>query len=184
MEKRKMKQIIQCIAAMLLLFLTTSCVIQNKKGNIIRCLSLEECYENNLTNSTLMTGWYYISDIDSGFVRQLDKTNEFYTINPFPIVTAEDITTLSIEKNNWNEMYLLIKLGKLGTERWRIATRTSIGGKLAFILNDKLLCTPNVNAEIPAGVSVLGRIDYSEEEYEKVKQIIENNKTEIQKEKK
>ena len=33
------------------------------------------------------------------------------------------MTMLSVEKNNWNEMYLLIKFGKEGTELWRIATK-------------------------------------------------------------
>ena len=171
------------IAIMLLLFLTTSCVTQNQKESGIRSLSLAECHEKNLADSTLMTGWYYLSDIDSGFVRRLDKTDEFYTINPFPIVTAEDMTMLSVENNNRNEMYLLIKFGKEGTDLWRIATKKALYGQLALIVADKLLCTPQVHSEITAGVSALGRIDYSKEEYEKVKQTIENNRTEIQKDK-
>ena len=169
------------IVIILLLFITTDCVSQNKKeNNAYRNLSLEECYEKNLTDSTLMTGWYYILDSDSGFVRQWDKTGEFYTINPFPIITAEDMIKLSIEKDK-NGEYLLIKFGKEGTELWRTATREWVGGKFALIINDKLLCTPQVHSEITAGVSVLGRIDYSQEEYEKIKQTIESNKKEMQK---
>ena len=176
-----MKQESQFIVIILLFFLTVSCSTQNKKGSESRSLSFEECHEKNLTDSTLMTGWYYISDSDSGFVRQLDKTDEFYIINPFPIITVEDITTLSIEKNNWDEMlYLLIKFGVEGTELWSTATRNAIGGSLALIVNDKLLVVPQVHSEITAGVSALGRIDYSKEEYEKIKRTIEDNKIEIQ----
>jgi len=171
------------IAITLLMFLTTSCGAKSKKEGNIRSLSLEECYQKNLTDSTLMTGWYYISDNDSGFVRQLDKTDEFYTINPFPILTAEDMTTIAVDKNNWGNLYLLIKFGKEGTELWRVATGKAIGKKLALIVNDKLLYTAYVNSEITAGVSTLGRTDYSKEEYEKVKQTIESNRSEIQKEK-
>ena len=178
-----MKKRSQLIVITLLLFVTTSCVTQNKKENTIRNLSLEECYEKNLTDSTLMTGWYYVSNIDSGFVRQLDKTDEFYIINPLPILTAEDITTLSIEKDNRSGMYLSMKFGKAGAELWRIATGKNIGGKLAFIVNDKLISTPQVNVEVKAGATAIARIDYSKEDYDKVKQTIENNKAEIQKDK-
>jgi hypothetical protein len=181
MDNNKMKQGSQFIVIILLSFLTISCGVQSKQGSEIRNLSFEECYKKNLTDSTLITGWYYISDIDSGFVRQLDKTDEFYTIDPFPIITAEDMTTLSVEKNNWDETYLLIKLGIEGTELWRTATKKAIGGNLALIVNDKLLCVPQVHSEITAGVSALGRMEYSKEEYEKIKRTIEDNKTEIQK---
>lgn len=169
------------IAIMLLFFGTTSCFSQNKNESGIRSLSLEECYKKNLADSTLMTGWYYLSDADSGFVRQLDKTNEFYTINPFPIVTAEDMTVLSIEKNRRGDTFLVIKFGKAGTELWRMATKKTVGKKLALIVNDKLIYAPLVNSEITAGVSALNRGDYSKEEYEKIKQAIENNRAQMQK---
>ena len=175
----KFRKTLVIIGSMLLLT-TASCAVQNKKENKIRNLSLEESYEKNLTNSILMTGWYYISDIDSGFARQLDRTDEFYTINPFPIVTAEDVTMLSIEKDNWGGVFLSMRFGKEGTERWRVATGRSIGKKLAFIVNDKLLYVPQVHSEITAGVSALSRIDYSKEDYERAKQAIENNKKEMQ----
>ena len=169
------------ILLLALICMAPSC--PDRESKTVRSLNLEECYEKNLAHSTLLTGWYYISDIDNGFVRQLDNTDEFYTMNPFPILTAEDITTLSIETNSREEMYLFMKFGKAGTELWRAATRKSIGEKLAFIVNDKLVGIPQVHAEITAGVSTLGRMDYSKEDYEKVKQAIENNKTEIKKNK-
>lgn len=171
------------IVVTLLLFLTTSCGTQGKKKDEIRNLSLEECYEKNLADSTLMTGWYYVSEVDNGFVRQLDKTDEFYVINPFPILTAEDIIALAVEKNNGDESYLSMKFGKAGTELWRVATGKSVGGNLAFIVNDKLISTPYVNFEITAGISAFGRMDYSKEEYEAIKQEMESNREEMQKDK-
>jgi len=142
-------------------------------------MSLDNCYKKNLEDSTLFTGWYYISDINNGFVRQLDKKDEFYIIDPFPIVTAEDMTKLTIEKNRWGNTKLAIQFGAEGTELWRIATGKAIGKKLAFIVNDKLVYAPYVNSEIPNGNSVLERVDYTKEEIEKVKQRIEDDKTEI-----
>jgi preprotein translocase subunit SecD len=171
------------IAVTLLLFLTTSCGAQSKKMGGIRNFSLEECYEKNLADSTLMTGWYYMSDTESGFVRQLDKTDDFYVINPFPILTVEDIITLSIDKDNLGELYLLMKFGKAGVEFWRVATGKSVGKNLALIVNDKLISTPYVNSEITAGVSVFGRMGCSKEEYETIKQEIENNRNEMQRNK-
>jgi preprotein translocase subunit SecD len=169
------------IAVMLLLFLTTGCGGQSKEKGEIRNLSLEECYEKNLADSMLMTGWYYLSDTDSEFVRQLDKTDEFYAVNPFPILTAEDIIMLSVDKNNWGELYLSMKFGKAGTEFWRVATGKSVGKNLALIVNDKLISMSYVNSEITAGVSAFGRTGCLKEEYEAIKQEIESNRAEIQK---
>lgn len=168
-----MKREILFIAILTLSFLTirgSNCQTY-KQGQPV---NFEDCYKLNLQDSTLMTGWYYVSTTKSGFVRQLDKTDEFYVINPYPIVTGEDMTTLDIQTNNRGEKYLLIRFGKRGTEQWRIATQKAIGKNLALIVNNKLVYTPFVNIEITVGISTLLRIDYSKKELEKVKEAIEN----------
>jgi preprotein translocase subunit SecD len=174
-----MKREYMFIAVTLLLFLTAGCGFQSKKKVEIRNLSLEECYEKNLADSALMTGWYCISGAGSGFVRQLDKTDEFYAVNPFPILTAEDIITLAVDKNNRGELYLSMKFGKAGTELWRVATGKSVGKNLALIVNDRLISMPYVNSEITTGVSAFGRTGCPKEEYEAVKQEIESNRAEM-----
>jgi len=156
-------------------FLTFNCKSQSKEES----RSLEDCYQENVKQSRLMTGWYYISDVDSGFTRQLDKTNDFYKINPFPIATAEDMVKLSINTDNRDNLYLSIKFGERGTDSWSVATKRSIGKQLALIVDDKLLCTPLVNMQITGGNAALGRTNYTKEDLEKVKQAIENNKTAI-----
>ena len=50
-------------------------------------------------DSVLYTGWYYIVDT-SGYKRRLDKTDEFYFIDPTPITTAKNITELKIYTAN------------------------------------------------------------------------------------
>jgi membrane protease YdiL (CAAX protease family) len=152
----------------------TVCKNQDEKVN--NGMSLEDCFQKNIESATLMTGWYYVSETDSGFVRQMDKTDVYYKINPFPIVTVEDMTAFSIQENNDGSTYLLMKFGTRGTESWREATRKTIGKNLAFIVNDKLLYTPYVNMEIPNGNSALHRNDYSKEEFEKIEQAIKDNK--------
>jgi membrane protease YdiL (CAAX protease family) len=161
------------IALLSTVILLSVCGKQGEKENSNK--SLEDCCQKNIENTTLMTGWYYTSDTDSAFVRQLEKTDVYYKINPFPIVTAEDMTTLTIQENDdGNTYYLLMRFGKRGTESWREATKNAIGKNLMFIVNDKLLSAPYVNMEIPNGVSVLHRNDYSKEEFEKIEQAIKN----------
>jgi len=146
---------------------------QDKKQSV--SVSLEDCYQKNIETSTLMTGWYCMSDnTDNGFIRQM---NTPYTINPFPIVTAEDMVTLTIQENDYDP-YLLIKFGKRGTERWREATKKSIGKNILFIVNDELLSAPLVKMEMSSGISSLYG-DYTIEELEIIKQAIEKNKTEL-----
>jgi membrane protease YdiL (CAAX protease family) len=165
------------IALLSTVILLSVCGKQGEKENSNK--SLEDCYQKNIENTTLMTGWYYTSDTDSGFVRQMEKTDVYYKINPFPIVTAEDMTTFSIQENDdGNTYYLLMRFGKRGTESWREATKNAIGKNLVFIVNDKLLSAPYVNMEISNGVSVLRKNDYSKEEFEKIEQTIKINKEE------
>jgi preprotein translocase subunit SecD len=123
-----------------------------------------------------MTGWYHVSDTDSSFVRQLEKTDKHFNINPFPIVTAEDFITLSIIKDNPDNPFLQIKFNERGTEFWSEATKNATGNRLALIVNDKLFSTPYVNVQITNGVSALFG---NTEELEKIKQTMEENKAEI-----
>jgi hypothetical protein len=156
-----------------------SCNAQKKK-EIIN-FSIEECLLQNIQDSSLMTGWYYISDSNTGFVRSLDDTDEYYNINPNPIVTVEDITKMSVENNIYSELFLSMNFGKRGTERWQVATKNAIGKNLAFILNNTLIYKPMVNSEIPNGVSAIGNIKYKKEDYLEIKKTIENNQMEMQK---
>ena len=174
---RQTKRTFLLIAVLLLsiLFLITNNKNKNNNENIQ--MSLDDCFKKNIEDSTLMTGWYYISEIEDGFVRQLDKTDEFYNINPYPIATAEDIARLSVESNNLGKAYLLMKFGKNGAEYWREATKKTIGKNLAFIVDDKLLCVPHVNMEIANGNSALNRTDYTKEELEIIEQTIKDNKS-------
>ena len=142
-----------------------------KSGNDIQ-ISLEDCFKKNIEDSTLMTGWYYLSETEDGFVRQMDKTDDSHNINPYPIVIAEDIITLKIETNNSGDTYLAMKFGKRGTESWREATSKAIGKKLAFIVDDKLLSVSLVNAEITNGNSALYSTDYTKEDLEIIEQAI------------
>jgi preprotein translocase subunit SecD len=79
-----------------------------------------------------------------------------------------------------NEKYpmIIIRFDSKGTDNWSIATEKSIGGKLALIINDKLVIAPKVNAQITAGVSAINRPDYSKQDIDEIFKTIENERNE------
>jgi preprotein translocase subunit SecD len=125
----------------------------------------------NGSDSILRTGWYYV--IDSGnFKRQLDKSSEFYFIDPHPITTAKNIAELEIYSTDYGKSGLVMRLDKNGTETWSIATEKYIGKRLAFILDNKLMIAAKVNSQITSGATAINRAVYSDEEIENFKTII------------
>jgi hypothetical protein len=152
----------------------TSCKSQAKGQK--PTFSIETCFERNLSDSTLLTGWYAVVDTDSGFIRPLEKSQETYALNPRPVLTAEDIIKLEVSKNNYGSNMLIMWFGERGTELWSEATQAAIGKNLAFVLNDKLLYLALVNSQITAGVSALIRDDYSPNELNEIKNAIKLNK--------
>jgi len=132
-------------------------------------------------DSFLKTGWYYISERESNYKRQLDKTSEFYFIDPNVIVPVEQFDKLELTESKCdNKKYpmIIIRFDSKGTDNWSIATEKSIGGKLALIINDKLVIAPKVNAQITAGVSAISRSDYSKQDIEEIYKTIENERNE------
>ncbi len=124
---------------------------------------------NQAPQSNLKTGWYYIEDSKNDCIRQLDKSDEKYYINPNPIVTAEHFSKLEIQAvahNGVADQYLLIRLDSIGRSAWSIATGRAIYKKLALIIDDKLVFVPQVNAQITSGVSALNCGTYSKSELE------------------
>ena len=128
-------------------------------------------------DSILKTGWYYVSESETNYKRQLDKTSEFYFIDPNVIVPVEQFDKLELTESKYdNEKYpmIIIRFDSKGTDNWSIATEKSIGGKLALIINDKLVIVPKVNAQITAGVSAINRSDYSKQDINEIFKTIEN----------
>lgn len=132
-------------------------------------------------DSTLKTGWYYVTDQQTNFKRQLDKTAEFYFIDPNVIVPIGQFKKLELTDSEYEgKSYpmLVIRFDTKGTDSWSIATEKSIGGKLALIVNDKLVIAPKVNSQITAGVSALNRTDYTKQDIEEILKQIENERQE------
>jgi preprotein translocase subunit SecD len=69
-----------------------------------------------------------------------------------------------------------MQLDKGGAESWGIATGKAIGKQLAFILDNRLLYVAKVNAQITNGMTTLNRGNYTKQELENFKTIIESEK--------
>ena len=129
---------------------------------------------NDVTDTSLQklqTGWYYISEEKTAFERQLDKTSEYYYLDPNVIIPVNQFIKFELTDSKFQgEKYpiLIIYFNTEGTENWSIATEKMIGKQLALVINDKLIITPKVNSQITAGVSAINRLDYSKQELEEI----------------
>lgn len=170
------------ITLILFFALTLTGCTNNDSQAKVSDTAMQHFAETTKPDSTyLYTGWYYVTNNENGFKRQLDKSAETFFIDPTPIVTAKNFTTFEIyesnpDRNGEKYLGLAIQLDKTGTENWSIATEKAIGNYLAFILDDQLLHISFVNSQITLGVTALYRGDYSREELEKIKSIIESEK--------
>jgi len=123
--------------------------------------------------STLKTGWYYVSNQETEFKRQLDKSSEIFYINPDVIVPVEQFEELNIVENVHDGVIyssLSIRFNKNGTENWSKATKESIGNRVALIIDDILVSTPLVRSQITEGKSLLP--GYTKEELEAFMKLI------------
>ena len=150
-------------------FISTESCFEQKKSDKIKCVDLESVYRQNMQDSILVTGWYYILGNENGFKRQLDKTEIIYYIDPKPILVKEHFDKIEIYKTNFQGQYddyigLSIRISKNCEGIWADATEKSIGKKLGLIIDNVLVSAPTVNMRIEGGVSALNRDVYSREE--------------------
>ncbi|MDR2956535.1 MAG: hypothetical protein LBV43_15790 [Prevotella sp.] len=138
------------------------------KGKADAPVDLDALYQQNLNDSILVSGWYYVVDDNNGFVRKLQKTDELYILNPKPIAVIDNLSEIELYKNIHGEVSIIMQFDKQATEWWRIATRAAIGNLIAFIIDDKLFGVSFVNGEITKGANAFGRLDYSEDEYKEI----------------
>ena len=170
-----------------LLFLMTGCADNTSSKQKIGDRLLEDP-EHHIKDSPnilkhdstiLYTGWYYVVDTPNNYKRQLDKSDETYFLDPKPIVTAKNIKAFEIYEGSYNNKKyfgLTMRLDKEGTENWSNATHRAVGNKLAFVLDNRLLQVAMVNSQITGGVTALNRLDYSRQELENFKTIIESER--------
>ena len=137
-------------------------------------LPLTESLNTLQIDTNLTTGWYYISDSENDYKRNLIGTIEYHFIAPVPIITVKDFKNIKIYKNNYShDLGLGIEFTEAGTEAWSAATEKSIGKKLAFILKNKLIFAPIINGKITGGFSAITGRNTSKKDLKKLKREIE-----------
>ncbi len=167
----------------LLVFAIFSIALLNCNGqkhtsnNVNKNIDIESIYNQIIKDSILVTGWYYIIDTDNGFKRQLDKAEEFYFIDPKPILVKEEFDKVEIFETDFKGQYpdytgLEIRISQKYVDLWAEATEKSIGNRLGLIIDNKLVNAPRVNARIDGGRTSLNRTVYSKEELEEFKKRI------------
>ena len=138
-------------------------------------VDLESILEQNKKDSTLVTGWYYIVDNETGFKRQIDKMEEFYFIDPKPILVKEHFGKLEVYKTDFQGRHfaLSILIRKEYKELWANAIEKSIGKRLGLIVDNQLMTAPMVNMRIENGASSFMRKDYDRKKLETIKKLME-----------
>ena len=127
-------------------------------------------------DTILKTGWYYVSEQKTEFEKQLDKSSEFYFINPDLIIPVEHFAEIEITENEHDGVQypvLVIRFDQKGTDNWSLATKKATDSKLALIINNKLVNVPKVNVQITSGISSLSRIEYTKQDLENFVEQIE-----------
>ena len=115
----------------------------------------------------LVTGYYYLSKDSNKFQRQLYGTTRKYYLNPTPIITVDNFTSASVDKNIFGDYYIGINLDESGGKKWSEATGKTIGDSLALIINNELINVPRVNAQITAPITVVSRVDMTKSQADK-----------------
>lgn len=169
---RDLKNTILIIFVFLIAF--SSCNGQRKTVDKVTNVNIDSVYNQILKDSLLVSGWYYIIETNNGFKRQLDKSEEFYFVDPRPILVKEHFDKIELFETDFKGQYpdyigLEIRINKEYVNLWAIATEKSIGKRLGLIIDNKLVNAPQVNAKIEGGMTALNRDVYSREELEKFK---------------
>lgn len=115
----------------------------------------------------LVTGYYYLTKDSDKFQRQLFGTARKYSLNPAPIITVDNFTKVSVDKNNFGNYYLRIDLDESGGQKWSEGTGKAIGDSLAIVVNNELIQVARVNAQITAPVTAINREGLTKSEADK-----------------
>ena len=165
-----MKHLLFSLTALCLLIVAISC--DGPKKEKLAEADLEQALEQNSADSTLVTGWYHVVSTQDGFKRQLDKTDEFYIINPKPIVIKKHFSKVEIytpkDANGQPQDFfaLSIQIGKDYEDLWALETEKSAGKWIGLVIDNVLVNAPRVQGRIDGGRSSLNRGVYSKEELE------------------
>ncbi|WP_276132063.1 SecDF P1 head subdomain-containing protein [Polluticoccus soli] len=156
------------ITSVLLLISILAC---NEPGSLANNAELKPLRQ---ADSFFSTGWYRLAD--NGRKMTLDRDTAVYFIDPQPIVIARDIAETEIYVSDEGDTCLALMLDDDGAERWAEATEKLVGQKVALIINNRLVFTPEVVSRIDGGASALNNGVYSEKELKEFKAQIDRER--------
>lgn len=97
------------------------------------------CFANCNRNSYRANGWYHII---SG-----QKDSIFHE----PIVTVKDFVALRLDSYENGTYAIVGQISKYKLKKWANETEKAIGKQIAFVFNDTVITTPQVNTRIENG---------------------------------
>lgn len=163
------------ISSFCLILLSTKCQNNesNNSGNNVTGanksgLTIEEAYEKNLQDSTLITGWYHTIDSTNAFPKDyFQSEKEPLYVDPRPIATSRNIDSFEIFQSKWSDkpqLGLGIYFDKEGTREWSIATKkaSSTGNYIVFILHDTVFSALHVVGQMTNGRTAIWKEDYDQ----------------------
>jgi hypothetical protein len=129
----------------------------------------------------LQTGLYYVSDSSNGIGFNLYKSDRKHYLDPKPLLTAKNFKTIeTYEAYLYGKKYsgFKIHLDRKGAKSWsRAIGRAKLTGtNLAFVLDNKLLLVMEISSHIGNSVVDINRGDFSVQEVENFKKVIESEK--------
>lgn len=157
----------------LILFAFSFCQCQPKYDNEAL---IEETYQNNIKDSIIATGWYYIVEPDSGYIMDLNGYFDFYDISLKPIIVQKNVLKTEKFKTNMMGMTTGLKMyfDEQGKKAWSEATGRSIGKQLGFVLDNKLIQVGTIQAQIDNGVSSIANREFTIEDINKIAKRLKN----------
>lgn len=121
---------------------------------ILAALSFGVQAQKPVNTTKLVTGWYYVTVADSGVTRKLqNNTKQPYALKPTPIVTAQNFSKVDMYEAAVNGIRVLI--ADDSKKKWIDATEKATGGKLGFVINDKLYFVTDIKGKTTSNISLV-----------------------------
>lgn len=164
--KQFIKESIQCHMAPGSFFTDEEYFVLLECDSLKPTSQIESAYKQNVRDSILLTGWYYINDHGQGFKRKLDRSEETYYIDPMPIITRDNFSSIVTYETNFRGARsdyggLEISLDDYGKKAFALATYNSLDRQIAFVINNKLVNAPLVKTIVIDAATHLRRGEYS-----------------------
>lgn len=96
-------------------------------------------YAENQIGRQRANGWYHLT---SG---QKDSLSEE------PIVTVKDFTALRLDSDYYGQHIIAGRVSRYKRDKWAYETEKAIGRQIAFVFNDSVITSPQVNQRIESG---------------------------------